>query len=110
MARTPRRWRPRGLSRRRCGDVLFLDAPLGAGPQSITMIVSMDSGLSLREPRNDGRLFLPDLALGPRLQPLDVLAVRVKTQQRQDDEQRGQRRVAEPPQEQRRDEGRNQRR
>jgi hypothetical protein len=26
----------------------------GAGPESITTIVSMDSGLSLREPRSDG--------------------------------------------------------
>jgi hypothetical protein len=29
------------------------DAPLGAGPESILIIVVMDSGLSLREPRND---------------------------------------------------------
>src|SRR5437762_3355821 len=29
------------------------DAPLGAGSESITTIGSMDSGLSLREPRND---------------------------------------------------------
>jgi hypothetical protein len=27
--------------------------PEGPGPESITTIVSMDSGLSLREPRND---------------------------------------------------------
>ena len=31
----------------------FRDAPLGAGPESITTIVSMDSGLALRAPRND---------------------------------------------------------
>ncbi len=32
----------------------FRDAPLGAGPESITTIGSMDSGLALRAPRNDG--------------------------------------------------------
>src|SRR3954452_11192196 len=32
----------------------FRDAPLGAGPESITTIRSMDSGLVLRTPRNDG--------------------------------------------------------
>lgn len=31
----------------------FRDAPTGAGPESIVTIVSMDSGLSLRSPRND---------------------------------------------------------
>ena len=31
----------------------FRDAPQGAGPESITTIVSMDSGLALRAPRND---------------------------------------------------------
>src|SRR6266702_5921111 len=31
----------------------FRDAPLGAGPESITTIVRMDSGLALRAPRND---------------------------------------------------------
>jgi hypothetical protein len=34
----------------------FRDAPLGAGPESITTIVSMDSGLVLRTPRNDERM------------------------------------------------------
>src|SRR5262245_9308889 len=33
----------------------FRDAPLGAGPESITTIVSMDSGLAAcASPRNDG--------------------------------------------------------
>src|SRR5229473_1781400 len=36
----------------------FRDAPLGAGPESITTTGSMDSGLALRAPRNDGLLFL----------------------------------------------------
>ena len=31
----------------------FRGAPLGASPESITTIGSMDSGLSLRSPRND---------------------------------------------------------
>jgi len=31
----------------------IVDAPLGAGPESITTIASMDSGLALRAPRND---------------------------------------------------------
>ncbi len=31
----------------------IVDAPLGAGPESITTIGSMDSGLALRAPRND---------------------------------------------------------
>jgi hypothetical protein len=31
----------------------FRDAPLGAGPESIPAIVSMDSGFVLRTPRND---------------------------------------------------------
>src|ERR1700704_3225044 len=31
----------------------FRDAPLGAGPESITTTGSMDSGLALRAPRND---------------------------------------------------------
>src|SRR5882757_5785650 len=36
----------------------FRDAPLGAGPESITTTGSMDSGLALRAPRNDNkRLF-----------------------------------------------------
>jgi error-prone DNA polymerase len=30
----------------------FRDAPLGAGPESITTILSMDSGLALRAPSN----------------------------------------------------------
>jgi error-prone DNA polymerase len=34
----------------------FRDAPQGAGPESITTIVSMDSGLVLRTPRNDDSL------------------------------------------------------
>jgi error-prone DNA polymerase len=34
-------------------DSSFRDAPIGAGPESITTIVSMDSGLVLRTPRND---------------------------------------------------------
>jgi hypothetical protein len=33
----------------------FRDAPLGAGPESITTIGRMDSGLVLRSPRNDDR-------------------------------------------------------
>ena len=31
----------------------IVDAPLGADPESITTIGSMDSGLALRAPRND---------------------------------------------------------
>src|SRR6202043_2069408 len=31
----------------------IVDAPLGAGPESILPIVVMDSGLALRAPRND---------------------------------------------------------
>ncbi len=31
----------------------IVDAPQGAGPESITTIGSMDSGLALRAPRND---------------------------------------------------------
>jgi hypothetical protein len=37
----------------------FRDAPLGADPESILPIVVMDSGLSLREPRNDGESYEP---------------------------------------------------
>jgi hypothetical protein len=32
----------------------IVDAPLGAGPESILPVVVMDSGLALRAPRNDG--------------------------------------------------------
>jgi hypothetical protein len=32
----------------------FVGAPFGAGPESIRLIVVMDSGLALRAPRNDG--------------------------------------------------------
>src|SRR5260221_7728022 len=32
----------------------IVDAPLGAGPESILPAVVMDSGLALRAPRNDG--------------------------------------------------------
>src|SRR5664279_2790803 len=32
----------------------FRDAPLGAGAESILIVVVMDSGLALRAPRNDG--------------------------------------------------------
>jgi len=32
----------------------IVDAPLGAGPESILSVVVMDSGLALRAPRNDG--------------------------------------------------------
>ena len=56
------------------------------------------------------RLLRADLAFRARLQPLDVLAMRVEHQQGHHDKQRRQRRVAEPPQEQRRDECRDQRR
>jgi hypothetical protein len=31
----------------------IVDAPLGAGPESILTAVVMDSGLALRAPRND---------------------------------------------------------
>jgi hypothetical protein len=31
----------------------IVDAPLGAGPESILPVVVMDSGLALRAPRND---------------------------------------------------------
>jgi hypothetical protein len=31
----------------------IVDAPLGAGPESILPVVIMDSGLALRAPRND---------------------------------------------------------
>lgn len=34
-------------------QVSFRDAPKGAGPESILPMVVMDSGLSLRSPRND---------------------------------------------------------
>ena len=33
--------------------VSFRDAPKGADPESILLMVVMDSGLSLRSPRND---------------------------------------------------------
>jgi hypothetical protein len=36
----------------------FRDAPLGAGPESITPAGSMDSGFVLRTPRNDEGKFL----------------------------------------------------
>src|SRR5258705_9110871 len=55
-------------------------------------------------------LLLPYLAFGSRLQPLDVLAVGVEQQQRQNDEQGRKRGMAEPPQENRRHESRDQRR
>jgi hypothetical protein len=32
----------------------IVDAPFGAGPESIRPVVVMDSGLALRAPRNDG--------------------------------------------------------
>ena len=35
-------------------QVHIVDAPLGAGPESILPAVVMDSGLALRAPRNDG--------------------------------------------------------
>src|SRR5882724_4371574 len=35
-------------------QVHIVDAPLGAGPESILPVVVMDSGLALRAPRNDG--------------------------------------------------------
>jgi len=35
-------------------QVHIVDAPLGAGPESIFPVVVMDSGLALRAPRNDG--------------------------------------------------------
>ena len=34
-------------------QVHIVDAPLGAGPESILPVVVMDSGLALRAPRND---------------------------------------------------------
>src|SRR5258708_8033970 len=37
----------------------IVDAPLGAGPESILTIAVMDSGLALRAPRNDGACTLP---------------------------------------------------
>jgi len=36
----------------------IVDAPLGAGPESILPAVVMDSGLALRAPRNDGLYIL----------------------------------------------------
>lgn len=38
--------------------VSFRDAPTGAGPESTTTIGSMDSGLVLRTPRNDGSRYI----------------------------------------------------
>src|SRR3984893_2562623 len=40
----------------------IVDAPLGAGPESITTIGSMDSGLALCPPRNDSQSLIPALA------------------------------------------------
>src|SRR5260370_41537953 len=53
--------------------------------------------------RNDD-LLLPEPSLGARLQSLDVFAVHVEQQQGQHDAQRGESGMAEPPQENRRDE------
>jgi hypothetical protein len=36
----------------------IVDAPLGAGPESILTIVVMDSGFALRAPRTDGYVLL----------------------------------------------------
>jgi error-prone DNA polymerase len=44
----------------------FRDAPLGAGPESITTIGSMDSGLALRAPRNGGELDWADRIIAAR--------------------------------------------
>ena len=49
-------------------------------------------------------LLLPDLAFGAALQAFDVFAMRVEQQQRQHGKKRGERRMAEEPQEDRRDE------
>ena len=59
----------------------------------------------LLDPATSCGLLRPDPSLGAGLQALDVFAVLPEQQQRQHDEQRRQRGVAEPPQEQRRDEG-----
>src|SRR5712675_353584 len=82
LAMTRARWPPRGLLKRRWPS----DEEQGRG------------------------LLLPDLAFGSRLQPLDVLAVGVEQQQRQNDEQGRKRRMAKPPQKNRRHESRDQRR
>jgi hypothetical protein len=37
----------------------FRDTPLGVDPESITTIVSMESGLVLRTPRNDDLIVMP---------------------------------------------------
>src|SRR5882724_8261575 len=48
----------------------FRDAPLGAGPESILIIVVMDSGLALRAPRNDGHWVQPKPLTNAKLRPL----------------------------------------
>ena len=52
----------------------FRDAPLGAGPESITTIVSMDSGLVLRTPRNDERVGCDALKMQPGGQISKILS------------------------------------
>ena len=53
---TTRLQNPGELESRECLNSSFRDAPLGAGPESIATIGSMDSGLALRAPRNDERI------------------------------------------------------
>jgi hypothetical protein len=62
--------------------------------------------------RFDGAVLrlLPDLAFGAGHQALDVFAVHVDQEQGEHGEQRGKRNLSVPPQEQRRDDARDQRR
>ena len=87
-----RRWRLRGLSRRRSSR-----AQLGR-----------NGGSGFADPPTSP-LLLPDPPFGAGLQPLDVLAVHVEQQHGQHGEQRGEGGMPEPPQENRSDETRDQR-